>query len=99
MKKLYEPTPEAAAKLYAGLVGDHGHSGGWIHHRTGAPIIQGWSNYAKRLLDLRIVVPKDVNGETRYAIVWHRGAPTGLPVVCRHHACPRIVGGLYGVNA
>ena len=99
MKPLYEPSPVAAAKVYAKLVGDHGHSGGWIHNRSGVPIVQGWSAYADRQLGLRVVVPKVVAGEIRFAINWGMGRPTGIPIICESPACPRVAGGLYGVNA
>lgn len=96
---LYEPTAEAAAKIYAKSVGAHGHSGGWIHSRTGRPLVQGWSAYSKILLIQRIVVPKEINGKTRYAINWRKGVQTHGPITCQSSACPKVSGVLYGVNA
>ncbi len=98
-KKLYEPSAIAAARQYAHLVGDHGHSGGWIHDRNGRPIVQGWVAYAETQRKLRVIAPKVTNHETRWAIVWHRGKPTGLPITCDSSACPKVSGGLKGVTS
>ena len=96
MKLLYEATPEDAAKLYAKQVGDHGHSGGWIHTPNGSPIVQGWSNYADLQRSFGVIVARDILGsdEVRYAINWTRGK-TPKPVTCRRPAHP--VGGLMDV--
>lgn len=93
MKLLYEATPEAAAKIYAKQVGDHGHVGGWIHTATGKPITQGWSDYATIQTLRGVIVPRSILGtdDTRYAINWTRGKDPKF-VTCRRRAHP--VGGL-----
>ncbi len=91
MKLLYEATPEAAAKLYAKQVGDHGHVGGWIHNAAGKPITQGWSDYAIIQRLRQVIVTKEIAGETRFAINWSAGK-TPREVTCRRRAHP--VGGL-----
>lgn len=99
MSRLYEPTPIAAAKVYAEVMGDHGHSGGWIHNPSGKPIVQGWRRYAQSLEWARLIVPKSVNGDTRWAVNWSASQRRPESITCDHHACPKLVGGLYGVNA
>lgn len=79
-RPLYERDAITAAKIYADVIGVHGHIGGWIHMAHGATICQGWKSYADRLIVARRIVEKDVpvardeDGApiygTRWAINW-----------------------------
>lgn len=67
MTPVWEPTPVAAAKVFARQVGDYGKIGGWIYSPNGQPIVQGWSAYS-RILERRGIIKQMGNG--RWAINW-----------------------------
>ena len=77
-KPLYEPTPEAAAKLVAKHLGAYGKTGGWIYDRHDRPMHHGWSAYAKQLQHAAIIKSHEVTDPAtgdmviRYAINWRR---------------------------